>query len=385
MLRNKPIIMLFLPLVLLSACIKSYEPVIRPADKGKYVVSGDVTDAGGQQQVNVSVTSALDDPGFIPVSGCIVVISDDNGHEFLMADAGNGNYYCTIEPQYLKPGVSFKVSVHTPDGTDIVSDYDKMPACPPIDSVYYFREDVPTNNADIFEKGIQFFVNLNGADSDSRYYRWEAVETWEYHARYPIEWWYDGVIHHVYPPDSTRMVCWTTSLVKNIYTLSTKNLSHNSYKKFPLHFVDNKTTKLAYGYSLLVNQYAMSEQAYNYWEQLKANSIKLDNLYEKQPVSIRGNLHNITDPSLAVMGNFSAVAVKSRRFFIRKVANLELDFSDYCDPMRLERGLAELSPIDYPAYLMDAINGYSNVQLSPYCVDCLSLGGTNVKPDFWPN
>lgn len=385
MLRNKIILLFILTAALLTSCIKPYEPVIKSSDKSKYVVSGKVSNASGNQVVTVSMTSSVDDPKYLPVKGCIVMISDDKGHEFVMSDGGDGNYYTTIDAAYLLPGVSFRVSIHTPDGTDIISDYDEMPSSPEIDSVYFARVDLPTKDEALFEKGIRFYVDLDGNENQSRYYRWEAIETWEYHAPYAREWWYDGTVHHITPPDSTRMVCWTTSLVKNIYTLSTHNLSENRYRQFPLHFVDNKTTKLAYGYSLLINQYALSEAAYNYWEQLKLNSGDQGTLYEKQPLSIKGNIHNLTNPALDVLGNFSVVSVKSKRIFIRKVENLELNFSNYCNPMVLERGLREIDPIEYPAFLMDGINGYSLVQLSDYCVDCLSLGGTNVKPDFWPN
>ncbi|HPT03330.1 MAG TPA: DUF4249 domain-containing protein [Bacteroidales bacterium] len=382
--RRNRIIWFALPLLVLASCVKSYEPLIKSSDRSKYVVSGNITDAGGQQKVNVSMTSAIGDPEFIPVEGCLVMIRDDKGHDFDMTDSGNGDYFAIIDPAFLKAGVSFKVIIHIPDGTDIESDYDKMPECPEIDSVYFILQNLPTNDPEVFEHGIQFYVDLNGKETDSRFYRWEAIETYEYHARYPREWWYDGVIHHIWPPDYSRKVCWRTSLIENIYSLSTMNLAENRYKQFPLHFVDNKTTKLAYGYSLLVNQYALSEATYFYWEQLKNNTRNDGNLYEKQPVSIQGNLHNLTHPEIDVMGNFSAVSVKSKRIFIRNVENLELDFSDYCDPMRLERGLREIDPMEYPVFLMDGINGYHLVQLSPYCVDCLELGGTNVKPDFWP-
>ncbi|MBK7214813.1 MAG: hypothetical protein IPH88_16295 [Bacteroidales bacterium] len=63
---------------------------------------------------------------------------------------------------------------------------------------------------------------------------------------------------------------------------------------------------------------------------------------------------------------------------------MELHFSTYCNPMKLERGLAEIDHTEYPAFLMDGINTYKNILLSPYCMDCLSLGGKNVKPSFWP-
>jgi hypothetical protein len=384
MLRSR-FIWFILPALVLSSCIKTYEPVIKSDDKSKYVVSGNLTDAGGQQTVNVSMTSAIDNPEFIPVVGCLVVISDDKGHDFVMTDGGDGNYSGDIDTAFLKPGNSFMVSVHTPDGMDIVSNYDLMPTCPDIDSLFYVRLDLATSDKEVFDKGIQFYVDLKGQETDSRFYRWEAIETYEYHATYPREWYYDGTVHHIWPPDYSRKVCWKTELVKNIYTLSTTQLSENKYLNYPLHFVNNLTTRLAYGYSLLLNQYAISEAAYTYWEQQRANGFENGGLYERQPMSIKGNLVNVTYPDHEVLGFFGASSVRSKRIFVNPFKDLELIYSDYCTPSALRYGLWEIDPRDYPAFLMGNAYTYYLVVFNNECVDCLLLGGINVKPDFWPN
>ena len=62
--------------------------------------------------------------------------------DFDMTDSGNGDYFAIIDPAFLKAGVSFKVIIHIPDGTDIESDYDKMPECPEIDSVYFILQNL---------------------------------------------------------------------------------------------------------------------------------------------------------------------------------------------------------------------------------------------------
>jgi hypothetical protein len=154
---------------------------------------------------------------------------------------------------------------------------------------------------------------------------------------------------------------------------------------FPLQFVDNHTPKLMYGYSLLINQFALSESAYSYWDQLRINSSEQGGLYEKQPLSIEGNLHNNTNPDQAVLGFFSASSVKSRRIFISNIDDLPFDFSNYCTPDTLRvGGLLLIDPSEYPAFLVGNKIKYRLIQLSQYCVDCMSLGGTTIKPDFWP-
>ncbi len=374
-----------LPIVLLTSCIKSYEPSISTVDVNKLVVSGVVTDRDGNQTVTVSMTSAVKKPAEKPVTGCTVTISDSLGHTFPMTDAGAGNYKGWINPIYLIPGSSFKLEVLTPDGSKIVSDFDRIKACPEVDSVYYIRKDVPTTDPAKPLHGIQFYVDLNGNNDESRFYRWEGFETWEYHSDYPIEWYFNGKLHHISPPDFSKSVCWLTLLVRNIYTLSTMTLGENKYKLFPLNFVDNRTARLVYKYSLLVNQYSLSEAAYNYWKLLSINSTDAGGLYERQPLAAKGNLHNLTHPDQVVLGFFGASSVKSKRIFVSKVPDLELEYSSPCAITGLSPyGFKDYSPMDYPIYLVGDHNGWQPAVLGKSCVDCLSLFGTNVKPDFWP-
>jgi hypothetical protein len=363
-----------------------YEPHILSKDINKFVVSGQVTDDNDYQIVSVSKASSVGEPQFIPVSNCYVRIFDDKGNEFVMQESSKGIYQVRIDKNYLIPGTSFKVKVLTSDGIDIDSDFDQMYECPQVDSVYYIRKEIQTNIHGMVTRGLQFYVDLDCGNINSHFFRWEAIETWEHHAPYAKEWYYDGTVHHISPPDSSRIVCWSTELVRKIYTLSTLDLVENKYYMLPLHFVDNHTSRLRYGYSLLINQFSMSEAAYSYWDQLRINSSEQGGLYEKQPLSIRGNLHNNTNPDQVVLGFFSASSLKSKRIFISNVENFAFDFTTYCSPETLGvGGLRSIDPSEYPAYLAGNKLKFLSVQLSQYCVDCMALGGSTIKPDFWPN
>jgi hypothetical protein len=371
-------------LFLLTSCITPFEPDIESGDVYKYVVSGLVNDNNDIQTVSISMASPVSDPRYIPVSGCNVIIKNDIGNEFLMTESTPGIYNGEIGRNYRVPGNSFKVEIVTPDGVQIESDFDRMEACPEVDSVYFLRRDIISNVSDNITKGIQFYLNLNGRNTNTTFFRWEVTETWEYHVPYPREWYYDGSIHHIFPPDYSRKICWSTETVKNVYTLSTLNLVENKYEKLPLNFIDNKTSRLVYGYSLLVEQFSLNEASYTYWDQLRINSGEQGGLYEKQPLTVVGNLRNITDPQQAVLGYFGASSIKSKRIFVRNVDNLDLEYQPICSPAILRKGLMEISREDYPAFLFATEDGYAPVLLSNECVDCLVFGGTNMKPEFWP-
>jgi len=379
----KNILFLF-SLFLLFSCIKAYDPKIDGAAENKYVVSGRIVDTEGWQEVDVSLSSPISSPKYIPVEGCEVKIFDNNGNIFPTLERQPGKYMAYMRLLDLNPGTAYQVRVTTPGGEELASAYDTMPRGPQLDSVTYSIEDVPTINPDVSLKVMQFYVDLNAIGNYSKYYKWDILETWEYHAALPAQYYYDGAAHEIIPPDYTNNVCWTTGLVKNVFTLSTKSLSQNSYRQFQLHTIDGTTSRLAYLYSMLVTQLALSGAAYNYWEQMRINSNEQGGLYEKQPLAIKGNMVNLTNPDKDVLGFFYASSVSSRRYFYHDVPGIPMDYYNFCSPYELGRfGWKEIYPWEYPVYFYYNEEGALRV-LNVECVDCRALGGTTTKPDFWP-
>ncbi|MFH1159520.1 MAG: DUF4249 domain-containing protein [bacterium] len=377
-------ISVILAMVLLFACIKPYNPLIDGNAENKYVVSGRITDTEGWQEVEVSLSSPIESPEYVPVSACQVKILDDKGNVFSLEEYKPGQYHVWMGQEYLTPGTSYQVRVTTPGGEELVSGFDKMPNGPPLDSVYYFLEDVPTPNPEIYLRVMQFYVDLNAEGDYSQYYKWEVVETWEYHAARPVEYFYDGTWHKIEPPDYSNKVCWVTGLVKNVFTISTKSLSQNTYNQYPLHSIDGHSSRLGILYSMLVRQLALSEEAYNYWEQLRVNSNEQGGLYEKQPFAIKGNLLNVSNPERDVLGYFYAASESTKRYFYQDIEGIDRGFSDYCTEEYLGLfGWKEFFSWQYPVYYYYNI-GVVKI-LNNYCIDCRLLGGTTVKPDFWPN
>ena len=370
-------------ILLLSACIKAYDPVINTDAENKYVVTGRVTNTEGWQEVDVSRSSPVGTPKNIPIGGCQVQILDDKGNSFKLDEWKPGIYRSWIEQKYLIPGTSYKVSVVVPGGDELESGFDKMSKGPPLDSVYYILKDVPTPDPNRTRQVMQFYVDLDARGDYSQYYKWEIDETWEYHAARPLEWYYDGAFHQVDPPDYTNKICWITQPVMNVFNISTKNVVGNVYRQYPLHFIDGTTSRLGYIYSMLVRQFSLSEGAYNYWDQLRINSNDQGGLYEKQPLAIKGNMVTVNHPEKVVLGYFYAASESGRRYFYHDVEGIQLTFSDYC----FEEGLGlfrwkEFGPNDYPVFF------YYSAQvvriLNRECIDCRLLGGTTTKPDFWP-
>ena len=383
--QTKFYLIILLILFGLFGCIEPFQLPISNQASRKYIVSGQLTDQEGYQYVTVSLASRIDNPQYIPLNDCIITILDDEDNSYPLEEYEEGKYRVWMGAEYLKQGTSYQLNILTPAGVEIVSDFDEMPSCPEVDSIYYKKEDILTNDPDKPLQGIQFYIDVDVSDTENNYYRWKIEETWEYHTVYPIEWYYDGQFHQVYPPDYSRNVCWSTTEIENIYTLTVENIGDNTYTGLPLHFVDNHTSRLAYGYSILVKQFALNEAAYVYWDQMRLNSSSEASLYEKQPISIKGNLNSPTNPEVQILGFFGVTSMKSKRIFVKNVPDLEMDYSKFCPaPAELDKlGWGSYGKEDYPIYFL-LEKGVPGI-LIWQCVDCLVLGGINVKPDFWPD
>jgi hypothetical protein len=346
--RNKFSFFLVLLLFIQTSCIKRFDPEIQNTDAVKFVVTGQVNKGDDVQRVNISTSSQVSNPRLFPVAGCNVKIIDDKGNSYMATDVQNGNYEIYIPQSELSVGSSFKVDIVVLGGANLVSDFDQIHDGPEIDTVYYQLEQLPVEKYKPEIDGIRFYLDLDAKAFTTRYFRWEATETWEYKAKLASS-------------GSTKKICWSTAPIKSIYLVSTKNLTQNKYYQFPLHFIDNMSSpRLSFGYSLLVRQYAMSEASYTYWQKIQENSTEQGGLYEKQPLAIKGNIRNISDPNQIVLGYFSANTVKSKRIFVQNVKGLPVLYVD-CEP--------EADPMVKP---------------DPRCFNCLLSGGTNVKPSFWP-
>jgi len=370
-----------------AGCIEPYIPNIEGSSNEIYVVTGEVTDITGYQNVTVSMASSISEPKYLPLGNCRLTIEDDKGNTYAMEEYETGKYRVWMDQNSLVPGNSYRLHVRTPSGEEIQSDFDRMPNPSVIDSVYCERMEVYQRNTGLRLKGMQFYIDFHSDDTENRFFRWVADETWEHHAPLPMEYYYDGTQHRIRPPDYTYQICWSTRPEEHIFTMSTLNLVSNRYKMFPLQYVDNTTNKLLVKYSARLSQYALSRAAFVFWEQMRINSDEQGGLYEKQPLPVEGNLQNLSNPDRKVIGFFGASSVSQKRIFVDGIRDMDIEDGTFCSPEELGMGgWKNISPWEYPVYftyvVIDGARALRTLQKT--CVDCRATGGTIVKPDFWP-
>lgn len=368
-----------------TSCISRYNPVLDNDQVNKYVVSGKVTNSEGWQEVAITRSAPVDEPEYIPVTGCNVNIQDDAGTIYHLSEYSTGKYRVWMEPGQVIPGRSYRVDILTQDGTHLQSDYDSFVEGPEIDSLSYFVEPLPNTLEGGDRRCLKFYIDLDANGYMSNYYRWEITETWEYRAARPIEYYYNRLWYQVYPPDESWRTCWRTRPLHETFTLSTNHLQNNAFLKFPLHYVDGfSTSRLGILYSILVSQQSLSRAAYEYWDKLRMNSSEQGGLYDEQPIALKGNIHNLTDPTQEALGYYYAAWESKRRYFFHDVEGIQLEFDDHCVEFPLPiKGWASFIKESYPIYYYYNEQGQIRI-LNNDCVDCRMQGGKTEKPDFWP-
>ena len=164
----------------------------------------------------------------------------------------------------------------------------------------------------------------------------------------------------------------------SILIKSTANSLASDIKAFQIQSLGPGEDKLYIRYSLLIKQYALNRESYDYWKKLKDYNEETAGIYSKIPAPAFGNITCVSGNKQA-LGYFSASSVKEKRIFINA--------NDY--------PINTVSPYATCIYLTDPnphLNYYyfgnitnTDVKLwlyDTFCLDCRQYG-TNIKPAFW--
>ncbi|NJN28478.1 MAG: DUF4249 domain-containing protein [Cyclobacteriaceae bacterium] len=256
-----------------------------------------------------------------------------------------------------------------------------MRPTPAIDEVSFIFGEKP--NGDL---GAQVYIDTHDPDNNTWYYRWEWQETWEFRTPYNSYIYYDEGEIKLREEDINT--CWKSGRSTSIEVATSKNLSSDHISDYPIHFVSAKTDRLNFRYSMLVKQFALSEESYVFWNEMKKFTETLGTLFDPQPSVIKGNIHNVADDKEIVIGYFDASEVKEQRIFIRNSDLPSIRFPNYfssCEDTIVSEDMIpamlatnymlvaeEMDMTGLPVYLFSTAG----------CVDCTKYG-TNVKPPFW--
>ena len=396
----KKIIIIIAMIAVAAGCKKPYNPPAIAAPASYLVVEGVINNGTDATVIKLSRTIPLSSKTKPqPELGAEVSVENERNESIILSDNLNNGQYSAGVLQ-LDNTLKYRLKIRTTSGQLYQSDFVPIKNTPDIDSIVYKVQ----NN------GVQLWVNAHDPQNNTRYYRWEFDETYKYRSLFQSNWKYEGGqpvfrITYLHPEDNIYE-CYKTELSHQILLGSSAKLAQDVISMQPIDFVEAGSGKISYGYSVLLRQYALTADAFTYWQVLKKNTESLGSIFDAQPSSLAGNIHNTTNASEPVIGYVSVGSVKSKRIFIDKF-NLDLFVPSYISPPTTEDcpvGSISIYPAESFSYRLEQTFGTGDTVLvnsvqpreSPIiigytyaarqCADCRfkTPFGTNVKPDYWP-
>jgi hypothetical protein len=372
MMTKLKIIFLLLPLMF-SACIAKFIPAVNE-EKEVLVVQGLITDQIETDTIKLSRSLPLGQlSDAIPVSGSKVTISDDNGNSYNLSEIKTGTYITDVSSFRGVPGRFYTLHITTRGNINL--NYESFPvemkSVPPIDSLYYEKlvVEAPSTNF----KGVdacQIYLNTHDPSDNCKFYRWDFSETWEFRLLFEV-------------PNHT---CWIRENSHSINIKSTAAFDEAKITRLSVNYISNATDRLRTRYSILVNQYSLNEDEYNYWEKISNVVVQVGGLYDLIPASIPSNIRCIENPAEKVLGYFSVSAKSSKRIFIEDNFEGIVDNYKNCitDTINTDKPLGLNITVWILMYNLCAFPCTPTFEITTNkeCTDC-TLRGTTVKPLFW--
>jgi hypothetical protein len=362
-------------MVLLN-CRKPYSPPVSELSNTILVVEGMI--AVGDSAENrflLSRLKPLDDTTLNdPEQRAQVVIESAAGGRWTLPEISPGTYRAINN---IPVNSDYRLRITATNGKTYETPFMKPVNTPPIDSLTW---DEPYD--------INVYVHAFDPTNTTKYYRWEYAETWEYRSYYEAFMRFDGNYFLERQPDEMVYSCFryassNTILLNNTTALAEDRISYQLLKNIP-----NGDERVSQRYSILVRQYGLTKEAYEFWNILKKNTELTGSLFDPQPSQLPGNLVCVTTPGEKVIGYVCAGKQQLKRLFIRR-GDLTInwpkeDETAFCveyktdsismkDTLRIDKNLM-------PAYY---ITGGGVAAAKKPCVDCREKGGSNVKPAYW--
>jgi hypothetical protein len=370
--KLKITIILLSILLVTGGCVTKFIPEITD-EKDLMVVEGMITDRLATYTIKLSMSQPL---GKIttknPLTGANVTVSDDAGHLYYFMEKKQGLYQS--DSTVFQGEIGRKYTLHVKTNTAITNDYSyqsypvELKAVPPIDSIYFEKVEIGTNEWGRKIEGCQIYLDTRDNGEDCQYFRWGYSETWEF--RLPFE-----------VPNKT---CWRSENSYEINLKSTASLAENRIEKFPLHFVDNTSDRLTVEYSMLVKQYSVTQDEYDYWSKVKNVTQNVGGLYDIVPASVIGNVFCNDDPAQAVLGYFSVSAESVKRVFVKDNFAGQANYYTQCIADTVGPGPIDGLGIYVWVVYSNFMPPYQVITYNKNCADCTTRG-TNIKPDYWDN
>lgn len=367
-------------LIFIFGCKERFEPELKTINSRLLVVEGVINVGGEPTVIHLSRTIPAAESGktIAIEKDAQVYIESTDGQSYQLLENQPGTYQSAV--LNLDSQKKYKLKIIS-KGQQYLTDFLEARVTPPIDDVTWESK---TN-------GVQVYVSTHDNTNNSRYYRWDFEDTWIFYANYKSTLIWDGTGLRPRNWDTEDIYrCWRTTNSTSIVVGSSIKLNNDVIYKQPLAFIPSTSEKFTEKYSILVKQYVLTKEAFDFWENLRKNTENLGSIFDAQPSQLTGNIRNVNNPNEPVLGYISVGNVETKRIFIGKdelpswvpdpIVKCSLDSIDV-NNAQIFANTNYYIPIGEIWNDTGKLVGYR--WTTKECSDC-TLRGVNKKPNFWP-
>lgn len=374
-------LLLCLSVLLFSlSCKKPFEHEAISDSATLLVVEG-IINQGGQTSIQLSRTLKLSDKSVLQMEkGAKVQVEGSNNSILAFTESSAGVY--TLPGTTFNSNLQYRLRIKTIAGKEYLSDLMSVRTTPAIDSLNWRRE----------RAGVGLYIDAHDSNNNTKYYQWDYLETWEQHSVEFSDYIYkDARVQSRDPLESLKIfTCWKNEASTNILINSTAKLSSDVVDDFQLALIPNRSERLGIRYSILVKQYAIGKEAFDYLTLMKRNSEQQGSLFDNQPSDIVGNIKCISNPAERVIGFINISQIIEKRIFINNNQVPAWNFDLTCGAIVIKNHKDSLNAAFFTGMnLITTYNVSAAGTIESYngntaiCLDCRTRGGSNVKPSFW--
>ena len=378
--------------LIVNGCKKPFTPELTSDNSRYLVIEGIISGSSDSTFIRLSRTKKVDTLRTIYAeTGAQLDVENDANNIYNLTEIRPGIY--AMAPLNLDASHKYRLRIKTADNKEYLSEFVVVKNAPPIDSVGFIAK----------SDGVRVYVNSHDAANTTRYYRWDYREDWQFHAQY-ISGYYSNGVDSIKPRPVSQQVyyCYGKDSSTNVLIASTNKLTQDIIYQAPMTLLPSTSEKIEKKYSVLVKQYALTSDAYDFWQDLQKNTEKLGSIFDVLPSQTVSNYRCVSNPNELVIGYLSVGNASSKRIYItadqllpsyspQYPAACELDTAFINPPHPGTRSIGELIPYNSPYVPVSGLflpppspfggpTAYS--YSTKFCVDC-TLRGTTIPPSFW--
>lgn len=386
---------IFLLALGVQSCKDPYYPDLDTRDAEAILIVDGFIDLSGNSTFKLAFSSpmtyedgstSLTQPSGPYTRAQVAVVSSSNQVYAGTYDTNTGTYM--VNHPALDPSSSYFLRIQI-DGETYESTPSKALRSGQIENLEYSVKD----------DGIEILLSSSDQSHESPYYRWEFEEAWKFNSIVkPTVFIENGELVSIFPGVLDYGTCFRFDESRNILIGSTREFAENRIFKIPIQSIPSNSEKIGLRYSILVKQFAISAEAYNFWELIKKNSEQIGDIFGVMPSEINGNIRNVNDPLEKVIGFVEVLQPTEKRIYINNyqlpmqwMASKDFPYFKGCsvtDTIKIEDAMPFFNQFTgylpgWYIYANPASAFPTDVNYAPArCVDC-RFHGQIERPAFW--